>query len=414
MPNYVQLKLVRREMVTSPVTCVSVAYLFHRDFISSPVKDMSAETHKKDTISTSVELHGLDESRSLLVVTGHQNKQLVSWIFDYELNEEIDLKQLSENKEKETTTTTTTTTPTKVSNNPTKSATPETTTKTKRLSLTSRPPVPGIFEKKHKISYEENLRPKKVVIGKSESEITSLQLGNILMSTWLAETSIALPTNNTAIKRHEMLKDDKEREKTKKLMGEVERYKKNLLKKILYRHYVFVGTLDSKVGMYTMNIKAKANDRCLYLYRFRPKSVSPGQINYIWKGEEEGIKEQTQSLVKFESKQPLSIMEQEKKYIKEKKKEVLEESNFITLNTLAKSESEADYVSSSKQTASKLSTLHHFQQLAEPDYTSSAIPSTTTSQLERRNTGALTTYSKEMRGGTSSSRTCTVDPCVVT
>jgi len=148
MPNYVQLKLVRREMVTSPVTCVSVAYLFHRDFISSPVKDMSAETHKKDTISTSVELHGLDESRSLLVVTGHQNKQLVSWIFDYELNEEIDLKQLSENKEKETTTTTTTTTPTKVSNNPTKSATPETTTKTKRLSLISRPPVPGIFEKK--------------------------------------------------------------------------------------------------------------------------------------------------------------------------------------------------------------------------------------------------------------------------
>jgi len=83
---------------------------------------------------------------------------------------------------------------------------------------------------KKKTVYEENLRSKKALIGKSDSEITSLQLGNILMSSWLAETSLILPSNKTAIK-NEPTKYEKEREikettkTSKKLMGEVERYK---------------------------------------------------------------------------------------------------------------------------------------------------------------------------------------------
>jgi len=158
MPNYVQLKLVRREMVTSPVTCVSVAYLFHRDFISSPAIDTSVETHKKDTISTSVELHGLDEARSLLIVTGHQNKHINAWIFDYELTEEINLKQLSDNKGKETATApisskiaSTTTSSSSSSSSSTTTTSTTTPPKTSRFSFTtSRTPVSVIFEKKKK------------------------------------------------------------------------------------------------------------------------------------------------------------------------------------------------------------------------------------------------------------------------
>jgi len=138
------------------------------------------------------------------------------------------------------------------------------------------------------------------------------------MSQWLAETSIALPSNKTAMKedaiKQEREREIKERKLNKQSIGEVERYKKHLLKRILYRYYVFVGTIDSKVGMYTMNIKAKQNDRCLFSYRFRPKPVFPTQIDYLWKGEEEEVKTQPSLLMKYEQRQiPLSTEEREKK-----------------------------------------------------------------------------------------------------
>jgi len=180
-----------------------------------------------------------------------------------------------------------------------------------------------------------------------------------------------------------------------------------------------VGTTDSKIGMYTMNINAKENDRCLYLYRFRPKPVNPPQIDYIWKGEEESVKEQNiLPILNLERKRTSSLSKKEKEHLEETKKEVVEESNFITLNTLAKTESEDVYIHSSKKTTSKLSQLHHFQQLAEPSYqhasSSSFLSSTSTSTSTTHNPDSLSGHSKEMRGGTGASRICTVDTCLIT
>jgi len=189
MPNYVQLTLLRREKVSSPVTCLGTAYLYHRDFIPSPVKDTSLDNAmgKRDTISTSVELHGLDESRSLLLVTGHKNHQLVAWVFDTELNEAVDLLG---------------------------------------QDFTSQ----SLLTKKKKKIYEENFRPTKAVIGTMDAEATSLQLGNILTSQWLAESSLS----TTSVSKSTFVGHDKEsrdRKESKSKSGEIERYKKKVSKK---------------------------------------------------------------------------------------------------------------------------------------------------------------------------------------
>jgi len=210
-------------------------------------------------------------------------------------------------------------------------------------------------------------------------------------------------------------------------------------KKILTHHYIFVGSSDSKIGMHTMSLKPKRDNRCLYLFRLRPKAILPSHVDYLWKGKEEmqdiemttmeddehkhhPKREELRKILEVEETKPTEqgvTSEGD-----EEKKEELEEANFMTLDHLMKSElSHVEIHSSSRSKSGKISKLHHFQQLAAPDFQSISSQPLTTHQLRSHSrseksqdlTGSLSGYHNEIRGGTElrHQRVCSVDNCLL-
>jgi len=366
--NYIQLTLLRREPVISPIRCLEASYLYHHDFLMSPLQDESnveLGPWKKDR-QVEIFSNGLEESHSLFVVTSHQNKQLIAWVYNYEL---MELTNQSNKGKKNT-------------------------------------PISS----PKKVSYEEILRPSKTVIGTTDAEIISLQLGNLFMNQWISDSSLSFDTSR---------KEEEEEENSKKSRKKKEDHDMKIVpvervrirrRKIINRCYLFVCSIHSQVSLHTVAIRVKQNPRCLYLYELAPKRLRPPHVDYLWKGSDPASTKQPKEL-------ELSGGDSNEMALKDRSSaEMTVESPF------AAQEMDADEVLWSKKII-MTSKLRHFQQLVAPDiplrskHSSTSITSPPLQDLSSHS-GSLTNFQKGMHThshhSNSDPRVCHVGDCVVT